>query len=272
MRRLLKAIALVASLAACLAMCGCSGFFDSLKPEESTTSVVVEEPEPQVPQIVLDVPDPADLPAETVLTDEEVEAYGEEACFTVNPISDEVFERMVGKTFKSNCTVPREELRYICVLHKNAEGETLTGEIVLHESIAEDIREIFYELYQAGYPIERMRLIDDYDANDRASMGDNNTSGFNFRLVEGTSNLSNHARGLALDVNPFYNPYVIPSTGYVSPPGAEAYANPSAQHPYKMHEGDLLYTLFKEHGFRWGGDWNSPKDYQHFEKNGAVIY
>lgn len=256
---------------ACLFVTGCASGGPSQDSASSSAQVVVQ-PEKLMPQRVIDTPDPADLPAETLLSDEEVDAYGEDACFSVNPISDEVFARMAGKTFKSNCTIPRDELRYIRVLHKNAEGEILTGELVMHESVADEICEIFHELYQASYPIERMRLADDYDADDRASMIDDNTSGFNFRLVEGTSNLSNHARGLALDINPYYNPYVIPSSGYVSPPGAEAYANRNVDHPYKINEGDLLFNLFIERGWRWGGHWTSPKDYQHFEKNGAIIY
>lgn len=252
-------------------LAGCASGSESRASTSSSTSTVIQA-EPQVPQRVLDTPDPADLPAETLLSSEEVSVYGEDACFTVSPISDEVFAHMTGKSFKNDCTVPREELRYIRVLHKNAYGDILTGELVMHESVADEVCEIFRELYQAGYPIERMRLVDDYDADDRASMGANNTSAFNFRLVEGTNNLSNHARGLALDINPFYNPYCIPSTGYVSPPGAEGYANRSVGHPYKIDEGDLLHRLFMERGWRWGGNWNSPKDYQHFEKNGAVLY
>lgn len=263
-------LTLFAVIVVCLFACGCA-VQDAGRSSDDPDPAVVQL-EAVTPQVVLEVPDPSDLPAETVLSLDEVEAYGEDACFTVNPISDEVFARMAGKTYKSDCTIPRDELRYIRVLHKNAEGDILTGELVMHETVADEIRDIFHELYQADYPIERMRLADDYDADDRASMSDNNTSGFNFRLVEGTDNLSNHARGLALDINPFYNPYCIPSTGYVSPPGAEAYANRNVDHPYKIEQGDLLYNLFMEHGFRWGGHWNSPKDYQHFEKNGAIIY
>ncbi len=257
-------------LSVCLLAAGCTQGAMQDTSDNATPAVV--QPEAVTPQRVLDTPDPSDLPAETPLSLDEVTAYGEDACFTVAPISDEVFARMDGKSYKKNCTIPRDELRYIRVLHKNFESDILTGELVMHESIADEICEIFHELYQADYPIERMRLVDDYDADDRASMVDNNTSGFNFRVVAGTNTLSNHARGLALDINPYYNPYCIPSTGYVSPPGASAYANRSADFPYKIEEEDLLYNLFIEHGFRWGGHWDNQKDYQHFEKNGVVIY
>ena len=100
-------------------------------------------------------------------------------------------------------------------------------------------------------------------------MEDNNTSCFNYRPVEGTSSLSKHALGLAIDINPFYNPYITynkDGSEKVSPANASAYADRTASFPYKIDENDLCYQLFKEHGFTWGGHWNSCKDYQHFQK------
>ena len=102
-------------------------------------------------------------------------------------------------------------------------------------------------------------------------MEDNNTSCFNYRVVDGTNSLSKHALGRAIDINPFYNPYVVfdkNGTGetYISPGGSEIYADRSQNFPYKIDENDLCYKLFKEHGFTWGGNWNSSKDYQHFQK------
>jgi hypothetical protein len=121
------------------------------------------------------------------------------------------------------------------------------------------------------YHIEKIKLIDEYNGDDTASMLDNNTSCFNYRVVDGTTNLSKHALGCAIDINPFYNPYVVfnkdgSGETYISPKGSEIYADRSADFPYKIDENDLCYKLFKEHGFTWGGDWNSCKDYQHFQK------
>ena len=131
--------------------------------------------------------------------------------------------------------------------------------------------EIFYQLYLNEYQIEKVRLIDEYAGDDTASMLDNNTSCFNYRVVDGTSNLSRHAIGCAIDINPFYNPYVVfnkdgSGETYISPKGSEIYADRSQNFPYKIDENDLCYQLFKEHGFIWGGNWNSCKDYQHFQK------
>lgn len=221
---------------------------------------------PEVPQLVLDTPVPTDLPAETALSDEELEAYGENACFGVFEISDELFARMYGKTYKAECTVSPDDLRYVRVLHANAEGETLTGELVVNKAIADEVCEIFRELYDARYPIERMRLADDYNAEDEASMEDNNSSSFNYRPIEGTNRPSKHALGMAIDINTLYNPYYRYSDGEVLPVTGAPYLDRSQNFPYKIEVGDLCYRLFTERGYTWGGHWNSVKDYQHFEK------
>ncbi len=189
-------------------------------------------------------------------------------CFTSAEISDAIFARMQGKTFKKNCTTKRADLRYIRLLHCGFDGQTRIGELVVNKKIAKDILYIFKKLYLADYPIEKMRLADDYNADDDASMADNNTSSFNFRVVEGTKTLSNHAYGLAIDINPLYNPYVLIKNGKkkIEPPDAKKYADRKRDCPYYIKKGDLLWKLFHARGFTWGGGWRSP-DYQHFSKN-----
>ena len=163
-----------------------------------------------------------------------------------------------------------DDLKYLNVLYVDFDGETQVGEIVCNAAIAEDLTEIFHELYKADYRIERIRLIDEYNADDNLSMEDNNTSSFCYRVVENTTRLSNHAYGMAIDINPFYNPYVVYNSEgtRITPVGSEIYADRSdaVMNPYRIDKNDLAYKLFKEHGFTWGGDWNSCKDYQHFEK------
>lgn len=191
-------------------------------------------------------------------------------CFRSEEIPDAVFERMQGKSYKENCTVSRSELRYLTVPHHDGQGNVRMGELVCNRAIAADLLDIFREAFKIGYPIERMVLIDEYDADDRSSMQADNTSCFNFRVVAGSKKLSNHARGLAIDVNPFYNPYVRRRPGkalYVSPSDAARYADRSAEFPYKIDTSDALYRLFIARGFRWGGAWKSAQDYQHFEKD-----
>ena len=189
-------------------------------------------------------------------------------CFTQQEISDSLFVCIYGKSFKEDCTTPRGDLRYLRVLHYNKVGEVLQGELICHKSIALDLLEIFQELYQARYPIERMVLIDNYNADDEASMQANNTSAFNFRNAVGMRRLSSHSTGMAIDINPLYNPLVKHREGgtRVYPSTATPYIDRTQDFPYKIVKGDLCYRLFKKHGFSWGGDWRSSKDYQHFEK------
>ncbi|MCI9464997.1 MAG: M15 family metallopeptidase [Lachnospiraceae bacterium] len=167
--------------------------------------------------------------------------------------------------------VSYDDLRYLSVLYYDFNGEVQTGELICNKGIAQDLVEIFYELYRNEYQIEKIKLIDEYQGDDTASMADNNTSCFNYRVVDGTTSLSKHALGCAIDINPFYNPYVVYNHGadgetYISPAGSEIYADRSREFPYKIDENDLCCRLFKEHGFIWGGNWNSCKDYQHFQK------
>jgi len=170
---------------------------------------------------------------------------------------------------ESDIEISYEDLSYVHVMHYNFDGEVTEGELICNKAIAQDLVEIFCELYKAEYQIEKIRLIDEYGGDDDLSMEDNNTSCFNYRVVEGTTKLSKHAYGLAIDINPFYNPYVRYNDDgslHIDPVGSEPYVDRSAAFPYKIDENDLCLKLFKEHGFTWGGDWNSMKDYQHFQK------
>ena len=187
----------------------------------------------------------------------------------MSEIPDDIFEKMQGKSYKADCTVPREDLRYVHVLHMGFDGETKEGELVVNKAIADDVCDIFEKLYEADYPIEKIRLIDEYDADDEASMSDNNSSAFNFRFISHTTKISKHGLGMAVDINTLYNPYVKTVDGKrsIEPANAADYVDRSADFPYKIDHDDLCYQLFKEHGFSWGGDWQHSKDYQHFEKN-----
>lgn len=200
---------------------------------------------------------------EQELTQEELSAL-----FYAQEIPEEVFARMNGVSYVENEDIALEDLRYLRLLYVGFDEKTHVGELVVHVSIADTILEIFKDLYENGYQIEKMCLIDDYDGDDHASILDNNTSAFNYRVVEGSKKLSRHAYGLAIDINPFYNPYVTYPGGveHISPEGSEPYADREADFPHKIgKDGDLCWQLFSEHGFTWGGDWKSLKDYQHFQ-------
>ncbi|MCM1091547.1 MAG: M15 family metallopeptidase [Muribaculum sp.] len=195
--------------------------------------------------------------------------------FYYEPLSESLQRYITGISYPASngdasqeLAISYSDLRYVHILHYDFNGEATEGELICNKAIAADLLDIFYELYYNEYQLERVRLIDEYDGDDTASMEDNNTSCFNYRVVEGTDDLSKHALGLALDINPFYNPYVTYENGVtrISPVGSEGYANRKAEFPYKIDEDDLCYKLFIQHGFTWGGNWNSLKDYQHFQK------
>ena len=199
---------------------------------------------------------------------EQVESTDVASEFYVSEIPDDIFTKMQGKSYKADCTVPREDLRYVHVLHTGFDGETKEGELVVNKAIADDVCDIFEKLYEANYPIEKIRLVDEYDADDEASMSDNNSSAFNFRFISHTTKISKHGLGMAVDINTLYNPYVKTVDGRrsVEPANAAGYVDRSADFPYKIDHEDLCYQLFTAHGFTWGGDWTHSKDYQHFEK------
>ena len=179
--------------------------------------------------------------------------------FYVSDIPSSVWKNMQGKSYTEGCHVEKNDLRYVHVLYVDFAGRTCDGELIVNKLIADDVLDIFRQLYEAEYPIEKIALIDEYDGDDELSMSDNNTSAFNFRTIAGTDTVSKHGMGLAVDVNPFYNPQVK-ETGNgikVSPEDAISYADRDVDFLYKIDHDDLCYKLFTEHGFDWGGDWET---------------
>ena len=208
------------------------------------------------------------LPAGTVLDTTSLNDQQISQCFQIQELTEEIISRINNNSYRENPYIGTDDLRYLRILHTGFDGKTHIGELLVNQSIAEDVLEIMEELYKNRYPIEKMVLIDEYDADDESSMSDNNSSAFNYRLIAGTNRLSKHGQGLAIDINPKYNPCVRTKDGVttVEPQNGKEYADRNAEFSYKIAEGDLCLQLFLEHGFIWGGNWNSVKDYQHFEK------
>ncbi len=205
----------------------------------------------------------------TVVPDAYLKVYGSHAFFSVVPISESLKSRMDGCSYKAMGGVGWDDLRYLRVLHRDAKGRVIVGEMVCNKAIAADLLFIFKALYDEGYPIEKMLLVESYDGDDEASMLDNNTSCFNQRRTLGGM-ISKHSYGMAIDINPRYNPYLRQRSAgrtIVQPEGSETYLDREGDFPYKIVKGDLCYRLFRQHGFSWGGEWNRGKDYQHFERS-----
>lgn len=183
-------------------------------------------------------------------------------------ISDSLFEKIYGISYKENCTVPRTDLCYLHVLHIGFDYGIHGGELIANKKISDDLLDIFRKLYEVRYPIEKIRLVEEYNAQDEASMADNNSSCFNYRTISASSRLSLHGFGMAVDINPLYNPYIKRINGKLTcePSEGWAYADRGKNFEYKITEEDVCCRIFRLHGFTWGGSWKGSKDYQHFEK------
>lgn len=224
------------------------------------------DPEPE--SEVLETIAIEELSAGSIVEERQLEGRNIEELFYSEELSEEILSRINGISYRENPHITTDELRYLRLLHWGFDEQTHVGELIVNEQIAQDVLEIMRRLYENGYPIEKMVLVDAYQADDEASMSDNNTSAFNYRLIAGTDHLSKHGQGMAIDINPRYNPCV--RTGetetVIEPANGAEYAERTREFSYKIEEGDLCRQLFLEYGFTWGGDWENPKDYQHFEK------
>jgi hypothetical protein len=225
--------------------------------------------------------DLSDCQAGDVLTADRIDLDHPEAYFSIEDIDDTIRERMEGKSYREDSPVSFDELCYLKVLHYNFSHQIQVGELVVNRQIAQDCRSIFIELFVQGYEIDSMYLIDRYylteegdsaasEAADYNSINNNNTSGYNTRQVSGTTQLSPHAYGMAIDINPRQNPsLVLDADGTYSNKylGMEDYVDRTDIRPHMISREDACYQIFTAHGFTWGGDWEENKDYQHFESN-----
>lgn len=185
---------------------------------------------------------------------------------TVSPLDGMTRARMTGVSWHAGCPVALRDLRLLKMNFWGLDGVVHWGRLVVHEDQANRVRRVMRLLFEAHFPIRRMRLVDAYGGNDHRSMAANNTSAFNCRFIAGTSSWSQHAYGRAIDVNPVQNPYV--SGTHVSPPAGVRYADRSLHVRGMIHAGDVVVRSFAAVGWEWGGRWNSPKDYQHFSASG----
>ena len=167
-------------------------------------------------------------------------------------------------TLPANAPVKKEDLRELTLSYYGFDGERHTGTMVCNKAIADDLLEIFSELYKIRYQIRLISPVTDFGGSDTASMEADNTSCFNCRNVDGMSRWSAHASGMAVDINPLENPWVRGNR--VKPLSAAPFADRSKDFPHKMTKEDPAVRLFLSKGFVWGGSWRSVKDWQHFEK------
>lgn len=248
------------------------------KTQDNTMDEYTAEQVTQTPETVYEsTPEPT---PEITPAPEPVSSLG-----TKEPIPDDVWVSMQGRSWTENPNVGYDDLMYLTIPHYDFNYEVQLGHMVVAADIADEVLSIFQELFEIQYPIERMELVDKYfdnltdtfDTPDRNSMGHNNTSSFYYRVVNGTSSISQHAYGRAIDLNPCVNPWVQGSS--VSPRNAGKFAQrsgskantdftdwTSAEIAAFIGYDTEVYKIFEKYGWEWGGSWSSYQDYQHFQK------
>jgi hypothetical protein len=184
---------------------------------------------------------------------------------SVGPISPAVRARM-GTTWKPGCPVGLADLRYVTVSFRGFDGRAHTGELVVHRRVAAGVVSVFARLYRARFPIEQMRLVTGADLEARPTGDGNNTAAFVCRAARKQTRWSAHAYGLAIDVDPFQNPYH--RGDLVLPELASVYLDRGDRRPGMIYPGDVVTTAFATIGWTWGGTWRSPKDLMHFSATG----
>ncbi len=173
---------------------------------------------------------------------------------------------MTPEVWRPGCPVSLSQLRRVSLPYVDFAGRPRRGALVVNASAASDVVAAFRSLYRAGFPIRRMEPIERYGGDDFASIEADNTSAFNCRAATGSSRWSNHAYGLAIDINPIENPYV--SGGRTSHRASVPYLDRSRVRPGMAVEGRALVAAFDARGWGWGGRWAGTRDYQHFSPNG----
>lgn len=172
--------------------------------------------------------------------------------------SDYIFEEIF-----SNSKIPekiRKNLKLISVEYFSFDDKLHRGQILIHKDLASDIIEIFKTIKEKKFPVNKVIPINKYNWSDENSMSDKNTSAFNFRYVKGTTKLSSHALGRAIDINPKLNPQI--KNGKYFPANSVYDINVSGT----IAGNTFLVKEFTKRGWKWGGFWRRNKDYQHFEK------
>lgn len=183
--------------------------------------------------------------------------------YSVEPVPADVLAR---STWTEECPVSPEDLAYVTVTFRGFDGLPHTGELIVAESVAMDMVSAFEAIYAAGFPIEEMRVTSPADLRAPPTGDGNATSAFACRPVTGGHRWSEHAFGLAIDVNPFHNPYLRGEL--VLPELAGDYLDRARHLPGMITEGDAVTRAFDAIGWEWGGRWSSLKDYQHFSLRG----
>jgi len=187
--------------------------------------------------------------------------------FNAQALPASIRQRVSGSSWHHGCPVGLDKLRFIRMGYWGFDRKRHRGSMIVNATAVADVRTAFRRLYAARFPIRRMRLVDDYDADDYASIEADNTSSFNCRRATGSTSWSEHAYGRAIDINPIENPYVY-ANGTTTHRASKPYLDRSRYRRGMAVRGRRLVKEFDAVGWGWGGRWKPAKDLQHFSATG----
>lgn len=189
--------------------------------------------------------------------------------FDILSVDKSIFAEMQKlNIWRKDCPVSRDRLKIVDFSYYNFQQQVEHGgQIMIFDVLAESLMKIMQELFALKFPISKARLMNFYRGDDELAMEDNNSSGFNFRYIKGTKKISMHGLGMAVDINPLQNPFIVKDEKtqktVIYPEGGKSFLDRSnVRSGMVEHIVPLLY----KHGFKiWGGSWSSPIDYHHFQ-------
>jgi hypothetical protein len=184
-------------------------------------------------------------------------------------IPEYLLENMYGKSIEKGNQVI-DKLIAVDVTFRDFDESIKVGTLIVNKSLDKELQLIFKEIFHSGFKIYQIRPASYFSGNDAISMENNNSSAFNYRFIAGTKKLSNHSLGRAVDINPVQNPYI--SNGKVYPKEGSKYLERDLKVDGMITKDSEIVGIFKKYGWTWGGDWNNPKDYQHFEKKNKAVH
>ena len=270
-KKLVYLLSAAAALLAVIAAVNLKGLYDTRQAEEEQNMMQATESRDTMPAVSVTVEPATSSPAPeptAAPTAASVASRG-----TAQPIPEDIRQSMMGLSYRENDHITLDELSYLTIPYYDFNYQSQIGHMVVNSALAEEVLDIFAELYEIQYPIERMELVDNYGADDYESIEANNTSAFNYRLsTDGSGRVSQHGLGRAIDINPQINPYVA-SDGTGAHENAREYwsrdisqwSSDIAKAAYIGTDTEI-YDIFISRGWSWGGSWTSYRDYQHFEK------
>lgn len=259
MRRL-RGLGLAALVALTLAACGSS--------DGAARGATAPSPHGASPTPEATAPSPSASPSPAPVVEAERSGFKGK----IDPLPAGLAADMRGTTWKPGCPVPLDDLRILHFNYWGFGGTLLRGPMVVNASVAEDVLWVFHQLYDARFPIKRVALATEFRPasfaqHRRITSHRSVTASFNCRPVVTAlgpgDSFSQHAYGLAIDLNPVQNPYVT-SGGFVRNRAAEPYLDRGRHLEGMIHEGDVAFRSFAAIGWAWGGNWSGDKDYMHF--------